>query len=170
MPVSPYMDRNQPHVAQLQDSFINHLVAPLYNSFSNAGLLPGVWVEEETSSADTDSEPEDSNEDPLSTSEEDRVKIKRKKRRKNKRRKIQSDIANNIQRNYKMWRQKVKESEREMVMNVKDDKTDDDDDDDDTGLIMPESPRHADIIEEEENGSECSSNTDSPKGTDDDCK
>lgn len=166
MPVSPYMDRNQPHVAQLQDSFINHLVAPLYNSFSNAGLLPGVWVEEETSSGSTDSEPENSNEDPLSTSEEDRVKTKRKKRRKNKRRKIQSDISNNIQRNYKMWRQKVKESEREMAITMKEDKTDDDDDGDDDGLLMAESPRHEDILEEDENGSECSSITDSPKGTD----
>ncbi|EDO43748.1 predicted protein [Nematostella vectensis] len=45
MAVSPYMDRQQPHVAQLQDSFINHLVAPLYNSYANAGLIPGTWVE-----------------------------------------------------------------------------------------------------------------------------
>jgi len=75
------MDRNQPHVAQLQDSFINHLVAPLYNSYSNAGLLPGTWVEDETSSPESNSEAEDSNEEPLSASDEERVKLKRKKRR-----------------------------------------------------------------------------------------
>lgn len=168
MPVSPYMDRNQPHVAQLQDSFINHLVAPLYNSFSNAGLLPGVWVEEETSSADTDTEPDDSNEDPLSASEDERVKTKRKKRRKSKRRKIHCEITTNIQRNYKMWRQKVKESEREMAMNVQEDRSDDDDDDDeDDLLLMPESSRHEDIIEEEENGSECSSNPEFRRGPED---
>lgn len=33
-----------PLVAQLQETFINHLVAPLFRSCRSAGLLPGVWV------------------------------------------------------------------------------------------------------------------------------
>ncbi len=39
------MDRNQPRLPQLQDSFIKHLVGPLYNAYSRAGLIPGEWVE-----------------------------------------------------------------------------------------------------------------------------
>lgn len=43
MPISPYMDRNSPQLAKLQESFINHLVAPLCNAYGEAGLLPGEW-------------------------------------------------------------------------------------------------------------------------------
>lgn len=56
MPISPYMDRNQPRLPQLQDSFIKHLVGPLYNAYGRAGLLPGEWLESEI-------DPEDDNED-----------------------------------------------------------------------------------------------------------
>lgn len=45
MQVSPFMDRRNPQLAKLQESFINHLVAPLCNAYGEAGLLPGVWVE-----------------------------------------------------------------------------------------------------------------------------
>lgn len=38
--VSPYMDRNEPAVAKLQDSFISHMVAPLAHALNEAGLLP----------------------------------------------------------------------------------------------------------------------------------
>ena len=43
MPISPYMDRKSPQLAKLQESFINHLVAPLCNAYGEAGLLPGEW-------------------------------------------------------------------------------------------------------------------------------
>ena len=43
LPVSPYMDRNNPQLAKLQESFINHLVGPLCNAYAQAGLLPAVW-------------------------------------------------------------------------------------------------------------------------------
>lgn len=43
MPISPYMDRKNPQLAKLQESFINHLVAPLCNAYGEAGLLPGEW-------------------------------------------------------------------------------------------------------------------------------
>ena len=45
LPISPYMDRRHPQLAKLQESFINHLVAPLCNAVAAAGLLPGTWVE-----------------------------------------------------------------------------------------------------------------------------
>ncbi|XP_065317259.1 cGMP-inhibited 3',5'-cyclic phosphodiesterase 3A-like isoform X2 [Gordionus sp. m RMFG-2023] len=41
--ISPYMDKRYPQVGKLQESFITHLVAPLINSFSTAGFLPGYW-------------------------------------------------------------------------------------------------------------------------------
>uniref|UniRef100_A0AC35G4E8 Phosphodiesterase n=2 Tax=Panagrolaimus sp. PS1159 TaxID=55785 RepID=A0AC35G4E8_9BILA len=40
MAVSPYMDRNEPDVAKLQDSFIAHIVNPLAVALNEAGLLP----------------------------------------------------------------------------------------------------------------------------------
>jgi len=39
------MNRQYPQLAKLQESFITHLVAPLCNALSNAGLLPGVLVD-----------------------------------------------------------------------------------------------------------------------------
>ncbi|KAI6198406.1 PDEase domain-containing protein [Aphelenchoides fujianensis] len=40
MPVSPYMNRAEPAVAKLQDSFIAHIVSPLVMALNEAGLLP----------------------------------------------------------------------------------------------------------------------------------
>ncbi|KAE9552061.1 hypothetical protein FO519_004718 [Halicephalobus sp. NKZ332] len=40
MPISPYMDRSEPDVAKLQDSFIAHIVNPLAIALNEAGLLP----------------------------------------------------------------------------------------------------------------------------------
>src|SRR4051812_48237765 len=40
MPISPYMDRDEPSVAKLQDSFIAHIVNPLVVALNEAGLLP----------------------------------------------------------------------------------------------------------------------------------
>lgn len=40
MPISPYMDRDDPAVAKLQDSFIAHIVNPLALALNEAGLLP----------------------------------------------------------------------------------------------------------------------------------
>ncbi|GFS82876.1 cGMP-inhibited 3',5'-cyclic phosphodiesterase B [Nephila pilipes] len=50
--VSPYMDRKNPQLAKLQESFITHLVAPLCNAYGEGGLLPGVWEEDSESSED----------------------------------------------------------------------------------------------------------------------
>ena len=38
------MDRQNPQLAKLQESFINHLVAPLCNALGAAGLIPGSYV------------------------------------------------------------------------------------------------------------------------------
>lgn len=43
LPISPFMDRQNAQLAKLQESFINHLVAPLCSSYGEAGLLPGSW-------------------------------------------------------------------------------------------------------------------------------
>jgi len=40
MSISPYMDREEPAVAKLQDSFIAHIVNPLAVALNEAGLLP----------------------------------------------------------------------------------------------------------------------------------
>ncbi|VDK69340.1 unnamed protein product [Litomosoides sigmodontis] len=40
MAISPYMDRDDPAVAKLQDSFICHIVSPLAVALNEAGLLP----------------------------------------------------------------------------------------------------------------------------------
>ncbi|XP_022238555.1 cGMP-inhibited 3',5'-cyclic phosphodiesterase A-like [Limulus polyphemus] len=45
LPISPFMDRHNAQLAKLQESFINHLVAPLCNAYGEAGLLPGQWME-----------------------------------------------------------------------------------------------------------------------------
>ncbi|XP_076329175.1 cGMP-inhibited 3',5'-cyclic phosphodiesterase 3A-like isoform X2 [Tachypleus tridentatus] len=57
--VSPFMDRRNQQLAKLQESFINHLVAPLCNAYGEAGLLPGQWVD----SSDSEEEEEAVSED-----------------------------------------------------------------------------------------------------------
>lgn len=46
LPMSPYMDRKQPQVAKLQESFINVLVGTLCDAYTFAGLLPGTLIDE----------------------------------------------------------------------------------------------------------------------------
>jgi len=41
------MDRKQPQVAKLQESFINVLVGSLCDAYTYAGLLPGTLVQDE---------------------------------------------------------------------------------------------------------------------------
>ncbi|KAG8199121.1 hypothetical protein JTE90_016258 [Oedothorax gibbosus] len=56
--VSPYMDRKNPQLAKLQESFITHLVAPLCNAYGEGGLLPGIWEDEPETSDENDSSDE----------------------------------------------------------------------------------------------------------------
>lgn len=155
MPISPYMNRDQPHVAQLQESFINHLVAPLYNAYANAGLLPGHWVEEEESSSDLESDDEDSTEEGMRKPEGERRKSKKARRRQ--RPKITSDLTTNIENNYKMWLEVIKLEERDKRKAQKvecEESVDKDLEGSDEELIMIETSLKNETIVEEENSSE----------------
>ena len=152
------MDRDQPHVAQLQESFINHLVAPLYNAYANAGLLPGYWVDVEVSSSDLESDDEVSSDEGARNPEGERRKPKKARRRK--RRKVTSDLTKNIESNYKMWLEVIKQEEREKRTANKVEyevSIDKDLEGSDEELIMIETSLKNEIIEEEENGSESGS-------------
>jgi len=46
------MDRKAPQLARLQESFINHLVAPLCKACAEAGILPGFWEPDEEADED----------------------------------------------------------------------------------------------------------------------
>ena len=157
MPISPYMNRDLPHVAQLQESFINHLVAPLYNAYANAGLLPGNWVEEEESSSELESDDEDSDEEGMRKPEGERRKPKKSRRQK--RPKITSDLTTNIENNYKMWMEVIKlEEEKRKAQTVEcDENVDKDLEGSDEELIMIETSLKNDVIVEEDNGSESGS-------------
>lgn len=159
MPISPYMDRDQPHVAQLQESFINHLVAPLYNAYANAGLLPGEWVETDASSSELESDDEGSSGEGTRNPEGERRKSKKSRRRK--RRKITSDLITNIENNYKMWLEVIKQEEREKRKANKVESeisVENDVEGSDEELMMIETSLKNEVIEEEENGSESGSN------------
>lgn len=45
MPISAYMDRRSPLVSKLQESFMNVLVGSLCKSYSQSGLMPGSFVD-----------------------------------------------------------------------------------------------------------------------------
>ena len=159
MPISPYMNRHQPHVAQLQESFINHLVAPLYNAYANAGLLPGEWVETDASSSELESDDEGSSGEGTRNPEGERRKSKKSRRRK--RRKITSDLITNIESNYKMWLEVIKQEEREKRKVIKMESeisVENDVEGSDEELMMIETSLKNEVIEEEENGSESGSN------------
>jgi hypothetical protein len=74
LPISPYMDRDHPQLAKLQESFINHLVAPLCKAVAEAGIMPGFWEDDDeteggddlSSCVETDNENDSSYSDDLS--------------------------------------------------------------------------------------------------------
>ncbi|XP_058138849.1 cGMP-inhibited 3',5'-cyclic phosphodiesterase 3A isoform X2 [Dasypus novemcinctus] len=69
LPISPFMDRSAPQLANLQESFISHIVGPLCNSYDSAGLMPGKWVEDSDESGDTE-DPEEEEEEVAPTEED----------------------------------------------------------------------------------------------------
>ena len=157
MPISPYMDRNHPRLPQLQDSFIKHLVGPLYNAYGRAGLLPGEWVEREV-------DPEDDNDDDEnydgssqsytndSTSErsddEGDVRIVSEKGGEIKKRKvIFCETTHNINSNLERW-QKVIDDEALAMKNQDEDQEDVDGNE--------KNERQETIAEEEENDNQSS--------------
>ncbi|CAB3990601.1 cGMP-inhibited 3, 5 -cyclic phosphodiesterase A-like [Paramuricea clavata] len=127
LPVSPYMDRKVPLIAQLQETFIKHLVAPLFRSYRSAGLLPGVWVTSSEYDVTNDSDNDSSTKDDESTEHSDsgvghhrsypgKKRLGKKKKRRKRRRaskEIHCEIMENIESNYQMWSRRIKEMELE---------------------------------------------------------
>eukprot|EP00112_Aurelia_sp_Birch-Aquarium-sp1_P014326 Seg3083.2 transcript_id=Seg3083.2/GoldUCD/mRNA.D3Y31 product="cGMP-inhibited 3' 5'-cyclic phosphodiesterase A" protein_id=Seg3083.2/GoldUCD/D3Y31 len=157
MPISPYMDRKQPRLPNLQDSFIKHLVGPLYNAYGRAGLLPGEWVENEMEN-DDDNDDEDGFEgssqsftnDSQSERSEDESDVRvvseqnGKQIEVKKRKVIFCETTNNINQNIERWQQVISaeavcQNARGSEDNVSEDTAEDD--------------KHKTIEEEEENDS-----------------
>lgn len=107
LPISPYMDRTNPQLSKLQESFINHLVAPLCNAYGEAGLMPGVWQD---SCEDDEAEPNlkldefnDEDEDDPPTSESDTAT-----QNSGRTRKIFCLQTQHLQENHQHWVNKIK--------------------------------------------------------------
>lgn len=131
LPVSPFMDRHNPQLAKLQESFINHLVAPLCNAYGEAALLPGVWVEESDSGDEARSDTDlgeysdgkdaaedfaDSNSSSQSTSVNQSGKRKRGK-------KVSCLQTQHLQENYEHWVGILKREQESEVLNDEEEKS-----------------------------------------------
>ena len=122
LPISPYMDRKNPQLAKLQESFINHLVAPLCNAYGEAGLMPGVWQDSDDTSeeelpsssseeCEEEEEEEGTNSCSSNSSLEEELKQCRQRRRSSARcrvRKIYCVHTHHIQENHQYWVEKIK--------------------------------------------------------------
>eukprot|EP00057_Strongylocentrotus_purpuratus_P009454 XP_011663928.1 PREDICTED: uncharacterized protein LOC589178 isoform X1 [Strongylocentrotus purpuratus] len=128
--VSPYMDRNAPQLAKLQEGFINHLVAPLCNAYGSAGLLPGRWLDEEDDDHAAQSEPkeesemrefsdkdndddDDDDDDNDEESNDGDSKLRLKSAGQQKTRKMVSILTKHLKENHEMWLKVLKEEEAE---------------------------------------------------------
>uniref|UniRef100_A0A8D0DJ32 Phosphodiesterase n=1 Tax=Salvator merianae TaxID=96440 RepID=A0A8D0DJ32_SALMN len=105
LPISPFMDRSAPQLANLQESFISHIVGPLCNSYDSAGLMPGKWIEDNDESGDTD-EHEDEEAAIMDTCENP------ESRKFFKRRKIYCQITQHLLENHQMWKKVIEDEER----------------------------------------------------------
>ena len=156
------MDRTQPRLPQLQDSFIKHLVGPLYNAYGRAGLLPGEWIEREMDAEDEndDEETYDGSSQSFtndSTSErsddENDVRIVSEKGGEMKKRKIVfCETSNNINCNLEKW-QKVISAEALVTKEAEGGHADDKEDSNE------KNERQETIEEEEENENNCVNNS-----------
>ncbi|XP_074639997.1 cGMP-inhibited 3',5'-cyclic phosphodiesterase 3A-like [Tubulanus polymorphus] len=119
MPISPFMDRRSPQLAKLQQSFINHLVAPLVNACSAAGLIPGQWIEDESdneaSLSDTepgiDTNSKDAEEDAESDTSSYSQSSLSPNRPQAKTKKIACILTKNLKDNLDMWLARIKEEQ-----------------------------------------------------------
>ncbi|XP_008511776.2 cGMP-inhibited 3',5'-cyclic phosphodiesterase 3A [Equus przewalskii] len=111
LPISPFMDRSAPQLANLQESFISHIVGPLCNSYDSAGLMPGKWVEDSDESGDTD-DPEEEEEDEAPNEEETCENNESPRKKTFKRRKIYCQITQHLLQNHKMWKKVIEEEQR----------------------------------------------------------
>ncbi|XP_055990558.1 cGMP-inhibited 3',5'-cyclic phosphodiesterase 3A [Sorex fumeus] len=113
LPISPFMDRSAPQLANLQESFISHIVGPLCNSYDSAGLMPGRWGEEGDESGDTDDPEEEEEEEATAPSEEEACENNDSPKKKTfKRRKIYCQITQHLLQNHKMWKKIMEEEQR----------------------------------------------------------
>ncbi|XP_059141069.1 cGMP-inhibited 3',5'-cyclic phosphodiesterase 3A-like [Physella acuta] len=104
--ISPYMDRRNPQLAKLQETFINHLVSPLCNAMVTAGLLPGTWVEGDAEEVpdnldmcNKDTEDEDTDNE-LGLNEQHKPV-----------RKVNCWLTKNLKENYEYWNAIIKKEE-----------------------------------------------------------
>nr|XP_019593871.1 PREDICTED: cGMP-inhibited 3',5'-cyclic phosphodiesterase A isoform X1 [Rhinolophus sinicus] len=112
LPISPFMDRSAPQLANLQESFISHIVGPLCNSYDSAGLMPGKWVEDSDESGDTD-DPEEEEEEEDAPNEEETCENNESPGKKTfKRRKVYCQITQHLLQNHKMWKEVMEEEQR----------------------------------------------------------
>ncbi|XP_055136418.2 cGMP-inhibited 3',5'-cyclic phosphodiesterase 3A isoform X3 [Symphalangus syndactylus] len=113
LPISPFMDRSAPQLANLQESFISHIVGPLCNSYDSAGLMPGKWVEDSDESGDTDDPEEEEEEAAAAPNEEETCQNNESPKKKTfKRRKIYCQITQHLLQNHKMWKKVIEEEQR----------------------------------------------------------
>ncbi|XP_045144420.1 cGMP-inhibited 3',5'-cyclic phosphodiesterase A isoform X2 [Echinops telfairi] len=110
LPISPFMDRSAPQLANLQESFISHIVGPLCNSYDSAGLMPGRWVEDSDESGDTDDPEEEAEE--VATEEETYENNESPRKKTFKRRKVYCQITQHLLQNHKMWKKVIEEEQR----------------------------------------------------------
>ncbi|XP_042325340.1 cGMP-inhibited 3',5'-cyclic phosphodiesterase A isoform X1 [Sceloporus undulatus] len=103
LPISPFMDRSAPQLANLQESFITHIVGPLCNSYDSAGLMPGKWIEDNDDLGDTD-EPDEEDSADMDTCDNPESRKKR--------RKIYCQITQHLLENHQMWKKVIEEEER----------------------------------------------------------
>ncbi|XP_048339348.1 cGMP-inhibited 3',5'-cyclic phosphodiesterase B isoform X2 [Sphaerodactylus townsendi] len=107
LPVSPFMDRHNPQLAKLQESFITHIVGPLCNSYDSAGLLPGQWIDEKEdnmeNAEDYDVEELDSEYDEM---EDIDTKLQKKSRQR-----IFCQLMYHLNENHKVWKKMIEEEE-----------------------------------------------------------
>ncbi|KAM5255045.1 cGMP-inhibited 3',5'-cyclic phosphodiesterase 3A isoform 2-T2 [Hipposideros larvatus] len=113
LPISPFMDRSAPQLANLQESFISHIVGPLCNSYDSAGLMPGKWVEDSDESGDTDDPEEEEEEEEDAPNEEETCENNESPGKKTfKRRKIYCQITQHLLQNHQMWKKVMEEEQR----------------------------------------------------------
>ncbi|XP_006199977.2 cGMP-inhibited 3',5'-cyclic phosphodiesterase 3A isoform X1 [Vicugna pacos] len=111
LPISPFMDRSAPQLANLQESFISHIVGPLCNSYDSAGLMPGKWLEGSDESGDTD-DPEEEEEEEAPNEEETCENNESPRKKTFKGRKIYCQITQHLLQNHKMWKKVIEEEQR----------------------------------------------------------
>jgi len=140
MPTSAYMDRNNPKVPQLQASFINHLVQPLYIAYEKAGIVPGEWldVEDEDEHDGDKSDLKILNEQPSSKEagdqggenvsgdgddedEKNELDTTTATDTEEKKKYIYCVMSENIKKNYKKWLRIIAEEKEEEEEDVKED-------------------------------------------------